>query len=481
MLLGLAGTATLVVGGALSGAATHTGGGRWWSVPTVPVSPSVDVLSALFVFYAGLVVLACAWVKLRRDVQAHASSIAAIVAVIVVWAIPLLLGPPLGSRDVYAYAAQGRLADEGFDPYVEGPSALGDDPILASVDPLYLDAPAVYGPIFIAVSSQVSAASTDLVLIVLVFRALAVAALVATAFAVHDIARGLGRDPADALVLTMANPLVLLHLVSGAHNESLMLAFLVGGVAIGRRPHLRLLGVVLCAFAAAIKMPAFLGVAFVAWPWIIHSASFAQRLLRTVVAGALAFVVIALAGHFTGWGWGWVDSITGAKPVDAYLSLTRLVGGAVQVLTGVESDEVLTLVRLGGLGLAGIAAGWLLLRESHRSPRALAGALLVFAVLHPTTQPWYLTWGLILWAAASAGNDNRVYIGLCIASAFVVLPMGPRLGDVVLDDRSMSSILLVGAALSLLAVVALRFSVGQPAPAPVLLAGLPASEASERS
>ncbi len=481
MLLGLAGTTTLVVGGALSGAATHAGGGRWWSVPTVPVRPSVDVLAALFVFYAGLVVLACAWVKLRRDVHAHATSIAAIVAVIVVWSIPLLLGPPLGSRDVYAYAAQGRLADEGFDPYVEGPSALGDDPILASVDPLYLDAPAVYGPIFIAVSSQVSAASTDLVLVVLVFRALAVAALVVTAFAVHDIARGLGRNPADALVLTMANPLVLLHLVSGAHNESLMLAFLVSGVAVGRRPRLRLLGVALCAFAAAIKMPAILGVAFVAWPWITQAAFLAQRVVRAVVAGALAFLVIGLAGHFTGWGWGWVDAITGAKPVDAYLSLTRLVGGAVQVLTGVEGDEVLVLFRLGGLAFAGLAAAWLLLRESHRSPRALAGALLVLAVFHPTTQPWYLTWGLVLWAAASAGNDNRAYIGLCIAAAFTVLPMGPRLGDVVLDDRSTTSIVMVGAALSLLALVAMRLSVSQPSSSPALLARVPTSESTEHS
>ncbi len=446
-LFGTFATLTLVVGGALSGAASNIGGGRWWSVPTVPVRPSVDVIVALVIFYAGLILLARAWLQLRRDARASGASIKAIAVVIVIWAVPLLAGPPLGSRDVYAYAAQGKLADAGYDPYVQGPSALGNDLILAPVDPIYLDAPVLYGPVFVAVSSGISGASTDIVVVVMVFRLLAVLGLLVTAFAVYDIAKGHGRDPADAIVLAMANPLVLLHLVSGAHNESLMLAFLVGGVAVGRRPHLRLLGIGLCAFAASIKMPAFLGVAFVAWPWIIDSSSFFVRARRALVVAFEAFTVIALAGHFTGWGWGWVDAATGAKPVDAYLSLTRLAGGAVQITAGLEGDEVIEAFRLGGLGIAGLAAAWLLLRRSH-TPEALAIALLVFAVLHPTTQPWYLTWGLMLWAAVSAGDDNRIYVWVCIGAAFVVLPVGPHLGTIALDDTSVRSVLLAFGALS---------------------------------
>ncbi len=446
-LLGLLGTVTLVVGGVLSGAATRLGGGRWWSVPTVPVRPSVDVLVALVIFYSGLILLARAWVQLRRDAHASQATIGAVALVVMVWAVPLLAGPPLGSRDVYAYAAQGKLADEGYDPYVQGPSALGDDPVLAPVDPIYLDAPVLYGPVFVAVSSGVSRSTTDLVVVVMVFRAIAVLGLAFTALAVYDIARGLGRDPVDAIVLTMANPLVLLHLVSGAHNESLMLAFLVGGVALGRRPRFRLLGIGLCAFAASIKMPAFLGVAFVAWPWIIAAPNRRLQVGRAALAATEAFAVIALAGHFTGWGWGWVDAITGARPVDAYLSLTRLAGGAVQISAGLEGDEVLEFFRLGGLAIAGLAAAWLLVRRSH-TPHALAIALLVFAVFHPTTQPWYLTWGLMLWAAASAGDENRLFVAGCIASAFVVLPMGPHLGTIALDRTGVGSFVVAGLALS---------------------------------
>jgi hypothetical protein len=226
----------MVIGGVLAGAAAPGASGRLWSVPTIPVRPSADLLLALVVFYAGLILLVRAWLKLRRDAHRVGSTVGSVVLIVVVWSLPLLAGPPMGSRDVYAYAAQGRLAAEGFDVYAEGPAALGDDPILDAVDPLYLEAPVVYGPVFVALSSAVTERTGGgLVLPILAFRALAVLGLAVAAFGVWDIARGLGRDPVDALVLAVANPLVLLHLVSGAHNEALMLAFLVGGVALGRR------------------------------------------------------------------------------------------------------------------------------------------------------------------------------------------------------------------------------------------------------
>ncbi len=156
--------------------------------------------------------------------------------------------------------------------------------------------------------------------------------------------------------------------------------------------------------------------------------------------------MIALAGHFTGWGWGWVDAITGARPVDAYLSLTRLAGGAVQITAGLQGDEVLEAFRFAGLAGTALTAAWLLFRRSH-TPEALGLALIVFAVLHPTTQPWYLTWGLMLWAAASAGEENRGFVWGCIAAAFVVMPMGPHLGAIALDNSSLRSIILAAGTL----------------------------------
>lgn len=451
LFLGLIGTSVLVVGGALAGAVAPEASGRFWSVPTVPVRPRIDLVPALAMFYGGLILLVRAWLRLRRECLRRDASVAAVVLVAVVWSLPLLVGPPLGSRDVYAYAAQGRMAAEGLDVYEQGPSALGDDPVLDSVDPLYLDAPVVYGPVFVALSSALSERTGGgVVASVLAFRALAVAGLAVAAVAVWDLARGLGRNEADAMVLTIANPLVLLHLVSGAHNEAIMLAFLMSGVAIGRRARWRHVGVALCAFAASIKVPAVLGAVFLVWPWMMAAPTLRSRAVRLLVGAAETLIVITLATRFTGWGWGWVDAIMDATPVDAYLSITQVVGEGVTLTTGLDAGAVLAVARLSGLLVAGLATLMLLVRGRQSAPVALGWSLLLFALFHPTTQPWYLTWGILLLAAATAGDRNRGFVGGCAFAAFVVLPVGPQLGLVLVENAGVVPVAVALGAMALL-------------------------------
>ncbi len=453
--LGFVATALVVVGGSLAGAAAPGDAWRLWSVPAIPVTPSVDVVPALVAYYGGLIILVRAWLLLRRHhLTGGALPVGAVVAVVVIWALPLLVGPPLGSRDVYAYAAQGRMAEQGLDVYADGPEELGaDDPLLAPVDPLYRDTPSPYGPVFVSLSSQVSALAGDRVIAaVFGFRLLAVLGVAVAGAAVFDLARGSGRDPVDALILAVANPLVLFHLVSGAHNEAIMLAFLVSGVALARRPRFLHLGIALCAFAAAIKLPAILAVAFLGWPWALEARGLGRRIGRLALVGAEALAVIAAAGRLTGWGWGWVDALTTSEPVDAYLSVTRLVGGGVSLATGTDIDLVLGTARLVGMVLAVGISGLLLLRRRGSWPTALAWSLLLFAVLHPTTQPWYLTWGVMLLAATTAGERNRTLVATCAAAVFVVLPIGPQMGLVVLDNTGRFTLTLAAILLLILTV-----------------------------
>ncbi len=463
--LGFVASVLVVVGGTLAGAADPGGPGRLWAVPAVPVRPSVDLLPALVVYFGGMIGLVRAWLLLRREHLTRSAGVPLLVVVglIVVWSIPLVVGPPLGSRDVYAYAAQGRLADEGYDVYDEGPGELGEgDPVLAPVDPLYWESPVLYGPVFVALSSTVSGVTgDDVVAAVFAFRVLAVIGLVVTAVAVLDLARGLGRDPTDALILAIANPLVLFHLVSGAHNEAIMLAFLVSGVAIGRRRgRLVHVGIALCAFASVIKIPALLAVAFIGWHWASEADSPLRRSVRVAFAGMEAVVVMALAGRLTGWGWGWVQAMADSRPVDAYLSVTRVFGGGLSLVTGLDADLVVAGARLLGLLAALTVTAVLLLRNHQTWPTALAWSLLLWAVLHPTTQPWYLTWGLMLLAASTAGARNRGLVAVCAVAVFAVLPIGPQLGLVLLDNAS-STLLAV----AFVTLAMLTFS-PRPDPAP---------------
>jgi hypothetical protein len=450
--LGAVASILVVIGGTLAGAAAPSGTGRFWTVPAVPVRPSIALLPALVTYYGGLIILVRAWLLLRRYHLTHGLAAGVVAIIVVVWSVPMLLGPPLGSRDVYAYAAQGRMAEQGLDVYDEGPGELGDgDPVLAPVDPVHWESPVLYGPVFVAMAGAVAELTGDhVVAAVFVFRLLAVAGLMATALAVWDLSRGLHRDPVDALILAIANPLVLFHLVSGAHNEAIMLGFLVGGVAIGRRKGLVHLGIVLCAFAAVIKIPAMLAVPFLGWPWALEARSWPRRLGRTGLVAVEALGVMAVAGQVTGWGWGWVRALADSRPVNAYLSVTRVFGGGISLLTGLDADEVLAVARLLGLVFAAGVTGLLLLRRHQSWPTALAWSLLLWAILHPTTQPWYLTWGLILLAATSAGERNRGFVALCAAAVFLVLPIGPQLGWVLLDNSSVSRLVISAGVLLLL-------------------------------
>ena len=74
------------------------------------------------------------------------------------------------------------------------------------------------------------------------------------AWCVPRLARLYHRDGAELFTLMVLNPVTLLHLIGGAHNDALMLGLLVAGLTAAKekRP---IVGIVLCALATAIKAP----------------------------------------------------------------------------------------------------------------------------------------------------------------------------------------------------------------------------------
>jgi hypothetical protein len=75
--------------------------------------------------------------------------------------------------------------------------------------------------------------------------------------------------------------------------------------------------------------------------------------------------------------------------------------------------------------------------------------LLLFVLLGPVVQPWYLSWGLILLAPVAQGQLRSLVIGLSMVTAFIELPGGTQLittllhGDPLLIVLTMLWILVV--------------------------------------
>ena len=205
--------------------------------------PSRNVTLAIAVTYAGIVLMVLAWLWVAKMLRSHgavapAPTIAQLARTTATWAVPLALAPPLFSRDVYSYLAQSAELARGIDPYVFGPAAgLGvDDPLVRSIPTIWRDTPAPYGPLFLVVGRGITALTgNDVVLGIFAYRVLALAGLALIIWTLPRLARRCGVDVGLALWLGVGNPLVLFHLISGVHNESLMIGLMLAGIEVGLR------------------------------------------------------------------------------------------------------------------------------------------------------------------------------------------------------------------------------------------------------
>ena len=71
--------------------------------------------------------------------------------VVTIWAVPLLLAPPLFSRDVYACGTGRDGLDHHINPYSYGPNVLGRTPFNTLADSVWSGAESPYGPTFLTV------------------------------------------------------------------------------------------------------------------------------------------------------------------------------------------------------------------------------------------------------------------------------------------------------------------------------------------
>ncbi|GIG56521.1 membrane protein [Longispora fulva] len=339
-----------------------------------------------------------------------------------VWAAPLALGPPLFSRDVYSYLAQGRMVGEGIDVYQFGPATLGG-PLAAQVPAIWQTTPTPYGPVFLTFATRVSrVADGHIAGGVLGMRAVALLGVAALAVCLPRLARACGVDPSPAVWLGLLNPLVLLHLVAGAHNDAVMLGLLVTGlvVALHRRPAL---GAVLVTLAALVKAPAALGLLVVAAIWADQLAGRWRWPLALFRAGGTGLATTVIATGVAGTGYGWIGALS--TPISATnWSVTSALGR----LTGVVLDTHLGVsawrwIGLGAVGAVGLFV-WLR-REQLGVVHALGLCLAAMAVLGPALRTWYLLWGLVpIAAAAPTGAVRRWAAGASGVLALAVLPDG---------------------------------------------------------
>ena len=361
-------------------------------------------MAALTLVVLGLGLYAGAWLTLcRRVARAEGpdrdDGVALVRHATVVWSAPLVLAPPLFSRDGWSYAAQGVLTDLSLSPYEHGPGVL-TGPVVQAVDPRWMETPAPYGPVPLVLGDLAADLTGNPWLLVVAHRVVALVGLVLLAWAVPRLATWCGANPALASALVLCSPLMLANGVGGLHNDLLMVGLMAAALVLAVERGW-VLGAVAGGLAAAVKLPGGLvciGVALVTLPL---AAPLGRRVRRLVEVGGVAVAALVVPGVVWGLGVGWVAALGVPGTVNTPLSLPTVLGGLLDLLarwsgTGAEPGTFLELVR--GVAQVGIVlvAGWVALRaETGRPEQAVRSVALVAGatvLLSPVVHLWYFLW-----------------------------------------------------------------------------------------
>lgn len=375
------------------------------------------VVSSL-VLWAGVLVMLAAWIWLgRRLFDGRQTSEYTMIATTGFWLLPMLLSVPLFSRDTYSYLAQGALLRDGFDPYVVGPIE-NPNVLLDNVSSVWTTTTAPYGPAFILIAKFVTLlVGNNTVAGTVLLRLCMLPGLALLIWAAPRVARHVGANGAVALWICVLNPLVIIHLMGGVHNEMLMVGLMMAGIALtfaGRH----IAGCALIAVAVAVKATAILALPFMVWVWVRHLGGNRVRafLLASVTALVTFVAVFGVLSGLAGVGLGWLTALQGSVRIINWLTvptaLTNVIEAVVGIFLPVDFYAVLDVARLIGIGIILVSLPLLWWRFRHDDREALQGiawAMLVVVLFVPAALPWYYTWPL---AVVSALAQSRAAAAL---------------------------------------------------------------------
>ncbi|MFT4294536.1 MAG: polyprenol phosphomannose-dependent alpha 1,6 mannosyltransferase MptB [Micropruina sp.] len=391
-----------------------------WPSPLVnAIGLALPLPANRFAIVAGVLLLVAAWWLLRPADRDDGPASGAprtsprrrTLVAMALWSLPLLLVPPVLSADAVLYADLGWIVNQGQNPYLVGLTGAGG-PYAPHVDPLWAGSGVAYPPLALLTDALVvKVAGFASYGGIVAMRLPALAALAVIAWVLPRLARDLGVDADRALWWGLANPLVMLHFVGGAHNDALMVAVALVGVWLAvRRPGWLwslLIAPAVIGVAMAFKQQA--GLAALACAGLPVAAQLARSSLparlwllgrRSAVAVLVAGVVFAGVTMASGLGFGWTRwlSLMGKAGTAAPFSLLSQAGELLIGATGGDPSWWLAAVgTVSTLTLLGVL-GWVLVRFADRPLAAVAWGSLAVSVLGQSMHPWYIPWSVGLLA-----------------------------------------------------------------------------------
>jgi len=380
----------------------------------------------VLVLTAFVIVVLEAW---TRRIRLSAVLIAVGCSLFIAVAAPLFL-----SRDVYTYAAYGRIASlYGGNPYLTTLSSFPHDPFVAVTSVQWLHAHSHYGPLFTLVSAglaRVSAGSLDGT--ILAFKLLAgLSIAAATALVVLAARRARPERAALAAALVGLNPVIVVHTVGGGHVDALVAAPLAAACALvvtrpqgtsSRALAITALLTLACLVKTVMSPVLLLWLVWLARPRVVRAVAVHLFLIGALVAASAGaffspshpLVPFASLGGIESWA---SPSHFVAEVLAASLAGTRV---AHDVRIATETAFLLLLAVLL----------WRLVRRVREGgARLLIGewglAVFLLALSLPYLLPWYAAWFVPFLAFFEDPLLTFMGVLACIVLACTLVPADP--------------------------------------------------------
>jgi len=320
---------------------------------------------------------------------------------------------PIGSSDTGSYAAYGRIAALGGDPYTTNPQAWGDHAYTYVVGAIWKQQPSVYGPIatavqrFAATIGGANVATTIWILMILNG---------AVFIGVGWLLLKTSDDPVRATLFWTANPVLIQQLVGGGHLDTFVAAAAICAIQLARRTSsIRgdVLIAILVGLACGVKIYAVLIGAGLAWP-LLRS----HEWKRVVVITAVSVATLALEYSFYGLG--------ALKPLFGALKQVTLPSPAwfvEKIGLALHASHITTATIISCLWpIALIVVAWFIQRciSSDQPQEVVWPFVLTFAWV--LVAPWVFAWyTAVAWAALTQVPRNRMTRWLAIVTVLLAL------------------------------------------------------------
>jgi hypothetical protein len=401
------------------------------------------VLTAISLLLVGAVLVA--FVLLLTEARSNKVRLSSVLMAAGVSLVLAVAAPVLLSRDLFSYAAYGRIyALHYHNPYVSVPASFPGDPFVLLTAAQWKHVHSLYGPVFTLISALIvrtTSRSPDAT--ILAFKMLAGSAVGVAAVLASKAGTRIGPNRAALAAAAVGlNPVLVIHTVGGAHVDALMAAPLAGAlvwaVTIQRSKRSSLLGsmgvTTLLTVACLIKV--VIVPALVLWLWWIASRDPGAARPRTLAIhlAVVVGVTVALLWPFFA-GWHTFAPLTTLGGVESWASPAQFVARGTQELVGSLGDS-----GAGTVAGKAVVAGFLLLfvwlfwrlASRMRTWGSLAdgwgSALLLLALASPYLLPWFAAWFAPFLGLMT--DEAMLWIGVGVSEllALTIIPADPPQG-----------------------------------------------------